>query len=543
MQVLVRLCTRAEGTDPALTDMTFTYLGAASTPDRWTLVGPAGEWSLDPAVRRYGSQSLRCQVIGATTGNRYIIPWRKTTGDDIPVLPETTYTFSAFVKTDGLMTGGALSLYIFQAGSTSVSRVRSSPVVYDTTGLGNDGWLRISCRYTTAPGETAVRPMIHYNRLTANNETFWIDGAKFEEGTVASAWTPGFVGEPTVLDANGIVVDAFSGGIFRLRGSTGTARDSIELGPHGLLFTDTELYSKNAAALWLPNVDGPGAYAQRALVMLSGGGTVTLSAGNVLSWTARFMPISEGLDPLLAASGYFEILQPPNGTVIPGVGGASDATVTAAGVPMTGAYKTLWYILPFGSGPTSLSANFRISDYTGAFVAPSNWIAIARISDGPVMWLANGMRLKAGQSQAFGAPAPIDSIGSTELAPATYRHHMVAIDPYFGVIDPANYSAATALQSTEITAIPANLVGQVWAQCYISCAHSAGSAGSIEVRHYGGGYAMNAGTQATAGRYGHVASWVKLGGTNNRQVQWLISQATATLTAYLRVTAYATVAD
>lgn len=262
LNVMVRMQPNAApGTTPTLADMRFNYLGGASTPDRWVVLGAS--MVLDPSMRRYGTQSLK---VLSTTGVMFLYPYRKTSGDDIPVQPNTEYTISAWVKTAAPL-GGDLTFRIDNGGGGEVyfggNTALFGPQAKTSDSSGwPEGWQRIWMTFTTPPGMTVLRPMLWYYGNGANGEVFWIDAVKLEEGTVATAWTPGFVGDPVILDANGIAVDASAGGIFRLRGSTGGSRDTLELGPHGLLFTDVELWSPNAEQLQL----GDGLNQQRLIV-------------------------------------------------------------------------------------------------------------------------------------------------------------------------------------------------------------------------------------------------------------------------------------
>lgn len=244
------------GSTPTLADMTFSYLGSASTPDRWAISG-SGAMVLDSAVRRVGSQSLRFTT-GA--GNAYIYPYRKSAGDDIPVVANTTYTFSAWVRTDDLLSAD-LRLTIYAAGGGS--SLFFSPVTRDTRSFP-ESWQRLQVTFKTSPTTAFIRPVVHYLGTTAG-EDFWADALKLEEGTLASAWAPGMVGDAMVLDANGMAVDGAAGGIARFRAVSGGTRDQIELGAHGWLFTDVELWSPSAEVLRIGDglaqqvleVDGP----------------------------------------------------------------------------------------------------------------------------------------------------------------------------------------------------------------------------------------------------------------------------------------------
>jgi hypothetical protein len=66
--------------------------------------------------------------------------------------------------------------------------------------------------------------------------TSWFDAIKLEASTVVTPWAPGYIADAVVLDAGGLQIDASQGGIFRLKGSAGGARDTVELGPNGLNF-------------------------------------------------------------------------------------------------------------------------------------------------------------------------------------------------------------------------------------------------------------------------------------------------------------------
>jgi hypothetical protein len=113
----------------------------------------------------------------------------------------------------------------------------------------------------------------------------------------------------------------------------------------------------------------------RAHTNISGGGVITVDGGGFIKNSARFIVISNGRGAHFSTSGYFNIDIPTSGTIT-GVGGASNRTATANGIQVAG-WDALYYILPIGSGHTSLAANFRVAKYTANSVIPEEWVLIA----------------------------------------------------------------------------------------------------------------------------------------------------------------------
>lgn len=236
LNVMVRLAPTTPGANVTLPSMTFTYIGGATTPDRWAVVGGASI-VLDYSVRRYGSQALKVTTAAA---NSHVYPFTFPAGaqQDVPVVANVTYTFSAYVKTNTALSTG-VRLAVYQAGTTTLledadtgAPVAGAPIT-DSSAFP-DGWQRLTLTFTVPAGVSTIRPNIQYLGATAG-QVFWLDAVQLEEGTVASHWRPGLVGEALTLDLNGIQVDGFAGGIIRLRGTAGGSRDIIELGANGLL--------------------------------------------------------------------------------------------------------------------------------------------------------------------------------------------------------------------------------------------------------------------------------------------------------------------
>jgi adhesin HecA-like repeat protein len=135
----------------------------------------------------------------------------------------------------------------------------------------------------------------------------------------------------------------------------------------------------------------------RANRNISGGGTITVDASHNVLWSARFIVISNGRGSYFSTTGYFDINCPTSGTVT-GVGGATNKTATAAGIPLA-AWEALYYILPIGSNNASVAANFRVASYTADLNVPHDWVLICvRNGDNGAVTFNNGITLSAGQS-------------------------------------------------------------------------------------------------------------------------------------------------
>ncbi len=253
LNVLVRLAATTAGSGPSLADMTFSYIATAIFPERWTFGTVAGDFALDPAVRRFGSQSLRL-TRSTTVGERVAYPFTKVSGDDFPVSGDTEYTASVYVKTDGVL-GAAVIIEVRDPSGVAWSGATIIDNSNDRTtnsAAAPEGWQRIWVRFRTDSVDTIRLAIYQPATGSAVGNKFWMDAVQVEESAMATPWQPGLVGNPVVVDVNGIIVDRTAGGIFRLRAETGGAANTIELGPSGLLFGgDVELYNASAGVLEL----------------------------------------------------------------------------------------------------------------------------------------------------------------------------------------------------------------------------------------------------------------------------------------------------
>lgn len=110
--------------------------------------------------------------------------------------------------------------------------------------------------------------------------------------------------------------------------------------------------------------------------LLSGGG-IRMGSTTGVRWTQRLIGLGGGRGPL-ALSGYWNIEQPPDGTVIPMHGHTSISTgVTVANgyVPL-GGWQALWYDPPVGRGEVSQPDRFHVTSYGKNFDVPPTWILL-----------------------------------------------------------------------------------------------------------------------------------------------------------------------
>lgn len=186
--------------------------------------------------------------------------------------------------------------------------------------------------------------------------------------------------------------------------------------------------------------------------VLTGGGTITVSATWYVLWSTRFIPIGNGNGATSATVGFFDISCPTTGTII-GVGGAANKTATAAGIPLA-SYETLYYILPLGSANTSLAANFRVVGYTSTVVIPPNWIKICVYnSDGQYVEFANNISLRNNSS----INTALYDVLASDVSGLANVYALLASPTFIGV--PLASTAAVDTNTTQI-ATTAFILGQ-----------------------------------------------------------------------------------
>lgn len=238
-----------DGTKPKVSDLTFSFLNSIQLPDNWYGDPATTYYFLDQEVRRFGTKAVRIET--TSVSDAQFVAYRQFEGDDIGVVPSTTYTFSAYIKV-GLLSGANNIRLIVQAAG-GVSEIANSGA-HTEFAADSEGWRRMSVTLTTSATTTSVRPMLLLtNTADAIGNYFWADGVLFEEGTVVRSWTPGFVTQGVTFEGGGLNIDTSRGGRLRLKGSTGGARDQVEVGASGLVFggssSPVQVYSGTANIL------------------------------------------------------------------------------------------------------------------------------------------------------------------------------------------------------------------------------------------------------------------------------------------------------
>jgi hypothetical protein len=194
----------------------------------------------------------------------------------------------------------------------------------------------------------------------------------------------------------------------------------------------------------------------RANSAVTGGGTVIWDGSANLSWSSRFILISNGRGAHFSTSGYFDMVMPPSGTTIPGFGGVGNQVANAAGIPIPG-WTALYYELPIGGTHVSVATRYRLVNYTSNFVVPDNWVLLAvRNSDFNRLLLNvdGGNMLAPGQMY-------VSSLGRTGLActhnmtvfwtyPSFGSEHSIRVSDtngnlYFQAVGPGNGSYSSAM--------------------------------------------------------------------------------------------------
>jgi microcystin-dependent protein len=186
-------------------------------------------------------------------------------------------------------------------------------------------------------------------------------------------------------------------------------RDHIALMPSGNVGVGTTMPVSKLdvkGSLSCSSISGPANLIQKAHFSLKGGGTITWSKANRLTWNRRFIAIGFGITDS-SSEGYFNILGP----TMPGFGGLESwdgsNRIQDASVELRD-WESLYAIMT-GIGPNDV--RLRIENYQQQGELSSNWLLIAsRNGDDGTLKLGIGPSVSPGQSISYGSPIPCGTI-------------------------------------------------------------------------------------------------------------------------------------
>ena len=223
---------------PELRELEIGYSSVQIIPDKWVR-GDVGNEQGDVAAFVYGTKSMRLAGKGSAHAATQLIA----------VVPNTFYVLSARIKSFN-NSGAYVAISTSPTGGDLEATTPMLVTVdFEHTVATPDGVP--GSRVYTKPWFSGSNTSV-YVRLVmtgAVGTTAWFDAVKLEASRVVTPWSPGYIANATVLDSGGVQVDAFLGGIFRLRGSGGGVEDEVTLGPRGLVFGGVEVYGDGAGGL------------------------------------------------------------------------------------------------------------------------------------------------------------------------------------------------------------------------------------------------------------------------------------------------------
>jgi len=338
-----------DGSKPYVSNITFSYVDSIQLPDNWYSDPATTYFFLDQEIRRFGTKAVRVETVSASDAS--IIAYRQYEGDDINVVPSTTYTFSAYIKV-GLLNGANNVRLIVQSGGGGTELANSG--AHTTFQSDEEGWRRMSVTFTTGATTTSVRPLILLtNTADVVGNYFWADGVLFEEGTVVRSWTPGFVTSGVTFEGGGLNIDTSQGGKLRLKAGNGGPRDEITVGASGL------------------EIGGSSGAVQ---VYSSASGQLDVSGNIVTSGTVNKLTITQPATSAALTIANGKTLTASNTLTFTGTDGSS-VNVGSGGTMMTNPMSTAGDIIVGGASgsPTRLAsvAGNLVLRSTGESTAPS----------------------------------------------------------------------------------------------------------------------------------------------------------------------------
>ncbi|HEX3016256.1 MAG TPA: DNRLRE domain-containing protein [Caproicibacter sp.] len=141
------------------------------TGSNWS--SPGGQFSVDNTVSYLGTKSLKITQNNAS-------PARSGEYQTLHnLVPGSTYTLSAYVKTSGVSGGSGANLYAVCGNSSTYSTQNGNGI------FGDNDWKRISLTFTVPTGSTYVEV---FGGLSYANGTAWFDCFQLETGAIMNPY-------------------------------------------------------------------------------------------------------------------------------------------------------------------------------------------------------------------------------------------------------------------------------------------------------------------------------------------------------------------
>jgi hypothetical protein len=150
--------------------------------------GAAGNFSSDQAL--FGSRSYK--IVTAATANAGVAYDLPSTDLSRRVTPSTEYTVSWYAKLDtGTFTD--IKARYTRNGTNYVECTPSAQTVV------NYGWTKFVCRFTADATAPTANAKLHIVQTAGTARTFWIDGVRMEQGSVANTYGNGSISLDAVI--------------------------------------------------------------------------------------------------------------------------------------------------------------------------------------------------------------------------------------------------------------------------------------------------------------------------------------------------------